>query len=332
MTWLQHNVTLRTRTVAEASPCEQGDLSAETTLLGSHGRGELCDSDPTPLGDVRCFQVTSWKSLHGAGKPPLPSWHAVAPGVALSKAKRQICSEPSVFKRFGASSSAQGSKWKSIREVQMGRFSSCSCLSAVPVYIYVCYTCTEPLEHVSKQFLSLAVICTLVQQQIIICLTGKITAEEQKWFFPSANAQKYIWNILWVHCTPDGNIYDCFFTGYIRNILSQLHCFYQLYSFILCSFWPGFLFFFLSITDEFATTLICSSKWSQNKSSLWSTVCPIKSMRGWCDICLCACANCCVGEGQGRERCLDLVWTQESLLVIAFCWPTTFLVCIPPNN
>lgn len=127
--------------VAEASTCEQGDTSAETTLLGSHGKhqslnrpDELYDSDPTP-GYVRCFQVTSWMGLHGTGKPSLSSWHVVAPDVALSKAKPQICSEPSIFKRFGAWSWAQWSKWKCIHEVQMGRFSSCSCLSAVPVYI-----------------------------------------------------------------------------------------------------------------------------------------------------------------------------------------------------
>ena len=76
--------------------------------------------------------------------------------------------------------------------------------------------------------------------------------------------------------------------------------------------------FFLSITDEFVTSLLCSAKWLKKKSSPWSKVGPIKSMRGWYVICMCVCANYSVREGQGRERCLDLVWAWERLLVIAF--------------
>lgn len=95
----------------------------------------------------------------------------------------------------------------------------------------------------------------------------------------------------------------------------------------------GLEIFFLSITDEFVTSLVCSAKWLRKKSSPWSKVGPTKSMRGWYVICMCVCANYCVTEGQGRERRLDLVWTRERLLVIAFlCWPSPFLVCIPPNN
>lgn len=59
--------------------------------------------------------------------------------------------------------------------------------------------------------------------------------------------------------------------------------------------------FFLSITDEFVTSLVCSAKWLKKKPSSWSKVGPIKSMRGWYVICMCVCANYCVRGPRQRE-------------------------------
>lgn len=237
--------------VVKASPCEQWDLSAATTLLGSLGKhqspGQVnpCGRDSALLG---MSDPSRWHPEWACMKlrSHLSSCHVVSPNVAWSKAKPQICSEPSVFKRFGAWCSAQGSKCKCIHEVQMGRFSSWSCLSAASLYLGLLHLHGATWTCIKTIPVPRCDLYSLVQQQIIICLTAKTLLRNICDFFPSAKAWKYIWNILWVHCTPDGNIYDCFLSGYIKNILSQLHCFYQLYSFILCSFWPGIFFFWAS--------------------------------------------------------------------------------------
>lgn len=148
MIWLPQNGTVRTRSGHGALPLwvgrtlsrnniaqfpQQTPVSAQASL--GAGEAELCDSDPTSLGYIWCFQVTYWMVLHGTRKPSLSSWPVVAPHVPLSKGKSQRSPEPSVFKRFRAWSSARGSKWKYIHGEQTARFSSCCCLSAVPGYI-----------------------------------------------------------------------------------------------------------------------------------------------------------------------------------------------------
>ena len=152
MTRLPQNGTVRSRNGRGALPLWAGrplsrdnisgfpwqtPVPAQASLGGCwrHGEAELWDSDPPSLGYVRCFQVTYWMVLHGTRKPSLSFWHVAAPDVALSEAKSQGSSEPSIFKRFRAWSSARGSKWKCIHEEQTARFSSCCCLSAVPGYI-----------------------------------------------------------------------------------------------------------------------------------------------------------------------------------------------------
>lgn len=179
--------------VTDPFPCEQGDHSGETALLNFHGKhqscwrhskAELCDSDLTSLGYVRCFQVTYWMVLHQTRKPSPSSWHIASPDVALNEAKTQRSSEPSEFKRFGTWSSACGSKWKCIHDEQTARFFKLLMpIGHARLYLAVLHlhratwTCikTIPLS-------SFASYC-LVQQQIVVFLTGKITADKCKVFW-----------------------------------------------------------------------------------------------------------------------------------------------------
>lgn len=93
--------------------------------------------------------------------------------------------------------------------------------------------------------------------------------------------------------------------------------------------YSGLDFFFLSITDGFVNSLICSAKWLKKKTSPWSKAGTIKLMREWYVIYMCVSVHYCVRERGPRQR--EVPW--ERLLVIAIlCWPRPFLLCVPPNN
>lgn len=172
----------------------------------------------------------------------------------------------------------------------------------------------------------------LVQQQIIICLTGKITADKCKWAFFQLQMHEnifgtfygYIAHLMETFMTASSlgisKISSSNFTIFINstlilNVHSNLEIFFPEYQRWVCDLF-GML-----------------SQIAKKEIHPWSYVGLIKSKRRWYVMCMCVCANCCARESQGRERCLDLVWTQERLLVIAFlCWPSPLLLRIPPNN
>lgn len=162
-------------------------------------------------------QVISWVILHWPRKPTLSSWHVVAPAVALSEViySRGVLRHP-YLKYLGPDPQlSNGNTF--IKSRQLG-FEAV--VTYQPCHVIFSYLALLHLHRATRTSIktipspSFDLYC-LIQQQII-CLPCKITADKCKVFFPAAIAWKYIWNILWVHCTPDGNIYDCFLSGYIK--------------------------------------------------------------------------------------------------------------------